>query len=104
MLGDRIGPMFPAKIRRKRVNQKRAYSNGQWHLDEVFVKINGGTHYLWRAVDHEGEVLESFDNAPLSQGSVQIPVENHETPWSRTCLRRRQATYLRRGDEEDRQR
>jgi putative transposase len=38
----------------------RAYSNWQWHLDEVFVKINGETHYLWRAVDHEGEVLESF--------------------------------------------
>ena len=38
----------------------RAYSNWQWHLDEVFVKINGKTHYLWRAVDHEGEVLESF--------------------------------------------
>jgi putative transposase len=32
----------------------------QWHLDEVFVKIRGKTHYLWRAVDHEGEVLESF--------------------------------------------
>jgi putative transposase len=32
----------------------------QWHLDEVFVKINGETHYLWCAVDHEGEVLESF--------------------------------------------
>ena len=30
------------------------------HLDEVFVKINGERHYLWRAVDHEGEVLESF--------------------------------------------
>jgi putative transposase len=29
-------------------------------LDEVFVKINGETHYLWRAVDHEGEVLEAF--------------------------------------------
>jgi len=38
----------------------RSYSNWQWHLDEVFVKINGETHYLWRAVDHEGEVLESF--------------------------------------------
>ncbi|EDZ40466.1 transposase [Rhodobacteraceae bacterium HTCC2083] len=38
----------------------RAYSNWQWHLDEVFVKINGETHYLWRAVDHEGEVLESY--------------------------------------------
>ena len=31
-----------------------------WHLDEVFVKINGERHYLWRAVDHKGEVLESF--------------------------------------------
>ena len=38
----------------------RSYSNWQWHPDEVFVKINGETHYLWRAVDHEGEVLESF--------------------------------------------
>ena len=35
-------------------------SRGQWHLDEVFVKVNGELHYLWRAVDHEGEVLESF--------------------------------------------
>jgi len=32
----------------------------QWHLDEVFVRINGERHYLWRVVDHEGEVLESF--------------------------------------------
>jgi len=37
-----------------------AYSNRQWHLDEVFVKINGEMHYLWRAVDHESEVLESY--------------------------------------------
>ncbi len=38
----------------------RSHSNWQWHLDEVFVKINGETHYMWRAVDHEGEVLESY--------------------------------------------
>ena len=57
---NRFGPMFAAEIRRKRVNQLRAYSNWQWHLDEVFVKINGDTHYLWRAVDHEGEVLETY--------------------------------------------
>jgi putative transposase len=57
---NRFGPIFAAEIRRKRVSQMRAYSNWQWHLDEVFVKINGETHYLWRAVDHEGEVLESF--------------------------------------------
>ncbi len=57
---NRFGPMFAAEIRRNRVQQMRAYSNWQWHLDEVFVKINGETHYLWRAVDHEGEVLESY--------------------------------------------
>ena len=57
---NRFGPMFAAENRRKWVSQMRAYSNWQWHLDEVFVKINGERHYLWRAVDHEGEVLESF--------------------------------------------
>ena len=31
----------------------------RWHLDEAFVKINGKLRYLWRAVDHEGEVLEA---------------------------------------------
>ena len=36
------------------------FSHWKWHLDEVFVKINGERHYLWRAVDHEGEVLESY--------------------------------------------
>ena len=57
---NRFGPIFAAEIRKKRVIQMRAYSNWQWHLDEVFVKINGETHYLWRGVDDEGEVLESF--------------------------------------------
>src|SRR5919107_2619032 len=55
----RFGPMFAAEIRRKRVGQMRS-SRWRWHLDEVFVKINGVQHYLWRAVDHEGEVLEAF--------------------------------------------
>jgi putative transposase len=57
---NRFGPLFAAEIRRNRIQNLRAHSNWQWHLDEVFVKINGETHYLWRAVDHEGEVLESF--------------------------------------------
>jgi len=38
----------------------RSVSRWSWHLDEMFVKINGEMRYLWRAVDHEGEVLESF--------------------------------------------
>ena len=55
----RFGPLFAAEIRKRRVEGMRS-SCWRWHLDEVFVKINGVTHYLWRAVDHEGEVLESF--------------------------------------------
>jgi len=56
---NRFGPMFAAEIRKRRIHH-RFYSNWRWHLDEVFVRINGATHYLWRAVDHEGEVLEVF--------------------------------------------
>lgn len=51
--------MFAVEIRKRRV-QSHLYSNWRWHLGEVFVRINGETHYLWRAVDHEGEVLEVF--------------------------------------------
>ncbi len=57
---NRFGPKFAAEIRKKRSASMRAHIQWRWHLDEVFVRINGVTHYLWRAVDHEGEVLESF--------------------------------------------
>ncbi|MDU8913855.1 IS6 family transposase [Aestuariicoccus sp. MJ-SS9] len=56
----RFGPMFAAEIRRKRAERLRSWPQRRWHLDEMFVKINGERHYLWRAVDHEGEVLESY--------------------------------------------
>jgi putative transposase len=57
---NRFGPMFAADMRRKRVDRMRQYTHWRWYLDEVFVRINGKQRYLWRAVDHEGEVLESF--------------------------------------------
>ena len=56
---NRFGPLFAAEIRKRRVHH-HSYSNWRWHLGEVFLRINGETHYLWRAVDHEGEVLEVF--------------------------------------------
>ena len=55
----RFGSLFAGEIRRRRVGQ-RNWSNWRWYLDEVFARINGETHHLWRAVDHEGEVLEVF--------------------------------------------
>jgi putative transposase len=56
---NRFGPMFAAEIRKNRVAHLRRFPQWRWHLDEVFVKINGRLCYLWRAVDHEGEVLEA---------------------------------------------
>lgn len=55
----RFGPMFASDIRKRRIEGIKS-SRWRWHLDEMFVKINGERHYLWRAVDHEGAVLESF--------------------------------------------
>jgi len=57
---NRFGPMFAADIRRQRVSRMRGFRHWKWNLDEMYVKINGELVYLWRAVDHEGEVLESY--------------------------------------------
>ena len=57
---NRFGPIFAAETRRKRVDRMSQCRKWKWHLDEMYVKINGEMHYLWRAVDHEGEVLESY--------------------------------------------
>ncbi len=48
----RFGPLFGADIRCQRCSRMRGVRHWRWHLDEVFVKINGETHCLWRAVDH----------------------------------------------------
>jgi putative transposase len=40
------------------LRRRRPRSGDKWHLDEVFIKIGGKTHYLWRAVDQAGNVLD----------------------------------------------
>ena len=52
---NRFGPIFSKEMKKQR---RSNHSNWRWHLDEVFVKLNGKQHYLWRAIDHEGEVLD----------------------------------------------
>jgi putative transposase len=56
---NRFGPLFAAEIKKRRLLLRQSCPEWRWHLDEVFVKINRETLYLWRAVDHEGEVLEA---------------------------------------------
>src|SRR3982074_2148163 len=49
----KFGPGIARKLRRSRPRP-----SDHWHLDEMVVRIAGKHMYLWRAVDHEGEVLE----------------------------------------------
>src|ERR1700704_829191 len=50
---NHFGPMIAADLRRRRPKPHTI-----WHLDEVYLKIDGHMVYLWRAVDAEGEVLD----------------------------------------------
>ena len=52
---NKFGNLFAKDLKAKSLTQP---SNWRWHIDEVFVKINGETHYLWRAIDHEGTILD----------------------------------------------
>jgi putative transposase len=61
----RFGPMFAAELRRKWVFQMRAYSDWQWLLDEVFMKINGETHYFWWSVDHGGKSWKALSRSAV---------------------------------------
>jgi putative transposase len=67
---NRFGPMFAAEIRKKRVAHLRSFPQWRWHLDEVFVRINGKLCYLWRAVDHEGELLETVVTAKRDKAAA----------------------------------
>jgi putative transposase len=67
---NRFGPMFAGQIRKTRIAHMRGYPQWRWHLDEVFVKINGRLCYLWRPVDHEGEVLESVVTAKRDKAAA----------------------------------
>jgi len=74
----RFGPIFAAEIRKKRTASVQGMTQWRWHLDEVFVCINGETHYLWRAVDHEGEVLEAFGSKTTIAGLTNTSFRSSE--------------------------
>jgi putative transposase len=49
----KFGSLYAARLRKQ-----RALIGSKWHLDEVFIKMNGLQHYLWRAVDQHGAVID----------------------------------------------
>ena len=100
---NRFGPMFAAEIRKRRVAHMRGYPQWRWHLDEVFVKVNGKLCYLWRAVDHEGEVLEAVVTAKRDKAAALKLLKRIMKKYGRSSQHRhRWASGLFGGDERDR--
>jgi len=93
----RFGPMFASEIKKRRIAGMKS-SHWRWHLDEMFVKINGERHYLWRAVDHEGEVLESYVTKKRKKKAAEAPPVN----WSAAMFSKRRTTNGQQATEAER--
>lgn len=91
---NRFGPMFAGDIRRQRVSRMRGFRHWRWHLDEMYVKLNGEMVYLWRAVDREGEILESFLTKTRDKQEVGRWA-NNRVENSHLSFRRRERAMLR---------
>ena len=62
----KFGASFAAKLRRRRPRP-----GDKWHLDEVFIRIKGELHYLWRAVDQNGTVLDILVQSRRNAGAAK---------------------------------
>jgi putative transposase len=62
----KFGATFAAGLRRRRVR-----AGDKWHLDEVLLKINGKRHWLWRAVDQHGVVLDILVQERRDQAAAE---------------------------------
>ena len=96
---NRFGSMFAADIRRQRVSRMQGFRHWKWHLDEMYVKVNGEMVYLWRAIDHEGEILESYVTKKRDKSAaLRFMKKGAEAPRSTRGCRYRWPPILPRGD------
>jgi putative transposase len=63
---QKFGQQYASQLRRR-----RAQTGDKWHLDELFLKINGKLHYLWRAVDQHGNVLDILVQSRPNKGAAK---------------------------------
>jgi putative transposase len=54
------------------LRRRRTQTGDKWHLDEVFLTINGKQHYLWRAVDQHGQVLDILVQRRRNKGRQEV--------------------------------
>jgi transposase-like protein len=90
----KFGPLIARTLR-----QRRPRPSDRWHLDEMVVRIAGRRMYLWRAVDHEKEILDMLvqrrrDKCAALRADAQAA---QETRVRAKIARNRQAAFLRLG-------
>ncbi len=81
------------------LRHKSSRPGDRWHLDEVFLEINGRLHYLWRAVDQDGDILDNPGPKPQRQESSQEILSQviEAVALCPACDHHRQAEKLRCG-------
>ncbi len=77
---NKFGPKYAARLKRKH----RGYGD-TFFIDEVFVKIDGKQHYLWRAVDQDGEIVDVYlqkrrDGAAAKRFFKRLLKKHHDEP------------------------
>src|SRR5258708_27803221 len=78
----KFGQTYANELRRR-----RPHCGDKWHMDEVFLAIRGKKHYLWRAVDQDGNVLDIRVAEPPQQESRQTLCP-HTSPRATICSAR----------------
>ena len=81
----------------RRLRQRRPRPSNRWHLDEMVVRIAGKRMYLWRAVDHEGEVLDMLVQPRQPGGAAADAQAAQEARLRAEIAGHRQIALLRRG-------
>ena len=62
----KFGPKYAARAKRRQLRL-----GDRWHLDEVFIRIGGRQHYLWRAIDQDGDVIDILVQAHRDQRAAK---------------------------------
>ncbi|MGB5409276.1 MAG: IS6 family transposase, partial [Thiogranum sp.] len=78
---NRFGPKYARKLKKR-----QGRLGDTWYLDEVFIKIRGELHYLWRAVDQDGDTIDILvqkrRNKAAAKRFFRKPLKGqHEVPW-----------------------
>jgi putative transposase len=83
------------------IKRRRPRMGDKWHLDEVYLKINGKTSYVWRAVDQYGNVLDILVQSRCNKNAEKrvLPQAAQRVAIRPACAHHRQAGQLHRRKE-----